>query len=543
MATVTINKRNFEQKVGKLDEKMKERISMLGCPVEDENKDELMVDVSPNRPDMLSEQGVIRSMLSFTGKKKGLQDHSAKKSDYLVIIDESAKESRPFTACAVVKSLSLNNSKVKELIDIQERLHATYGRNRKRIAIGIYPMEKIKFPISFKAMDPEKIKFRPLESEREMTGTEILSNHPAGKEYSHLLEGKKKFPVFIDSENNVLSMPPIINSHSTGKVFESTKEVFIECSGFDFNALSKCLSVIASVLADIGGEVYEVSLKYGGKTLKTPNMKPEKMKINAKNVNKLLGLNLKESEMKKCLEIMGFSYSKGTVSIPAYRADILHEVDLIEDIAIAYGYENFKEKLPQISTIGKESRIEILKRKTAEALVGLNMLETYSYSVTNKEDECRKMETKAELIELMNAKTNYNAIRSSMLPSLMKVLGDNRDVDYPQRIFELGKVFSKDSKEGKSVSESTSLATALTNSNFTEAKQTLDYLGKVLGIEFEVKESSHSSFIDGRTAEVLLKKKKVGIIGEIHPKVLSNWKLLVPVSAFELEIDKILEEI
>lgn len=341
----------------------------------------------------------------------------------------------------------------------------------------------------------------------------------------------------VSSSTGQPSMPPIINSHETGKISESTKEMFIECSGFDFNSLSRCLSIIVSVFAEMGGEIYEVRLKYGSKTMVTPDLSPGKMKIELKNVNKLLGLNLKESEVKKYLEMMNYSYAKGEVKIPPYRVDILHEVDLIEDIAIAYGYENFDEEIPQISTIGKETKLEVLKRKIAEILSGINLLETYSYSITNKDNELKKMNSKAELIGLMNAKSNYDAMRASMLPSLMKVLGDNRDVDYPQRIFEIGKVFLK--KAG--IEEKTNLAAALTNSNFTEAKQTLDYLMKMLGLEVEIKETSHDSFIEGRTGKVILNKKEIGIIGEIHPKVLSSWKLLVPVSAFEIEVDKLLE--
>jgi len=472
MAIVSLNKKALEKKVGKITDKIRDRISMLGCPIEAETPQEIQIDVSPNRPDFLSEQGFSRALLAFIGKKTGLQEYKVKKSSHQVIIDSSVKQVRPFTACAIVKNLKLDDSRIKEIIDMQEKLHTTYGRNRKRLAIGIYPMEKIKLPIHYKALAPEKIKFRPLESQREMNGLQILSQHPAGRDYAKLLEGKKVFPIFTDAKGAVLSMPPIINSHETGKVNEKTKEVFIECSGFDMNVLNKCLAIIVTTLADMGADIYEMKLKSGSKTLTTPDLTPEKTKINLKNVNKLLGLELKDKDIKKLLEKMNFSFNSGTVLVPAYRTDILHEVDLIEDIAIAYGYENFTPTIPNVSTIASESKLEKLKSKIAEMLIGLNTIETYSHSITTYEDECRKMHTKKELIQLTNAKTGYNTMRASMLPSLMKILGDNRDVDYPQRIFEMGKVFNK---SGKEVSEQTNLALALTNSNFTEIKQALDY--------------------------------------------------------------------
>jgi len=538
MATISLNKKTLEKKVGKLDEKLKNRITMLGCPIEAETPEELQVDITPNRPDFLSEQGISRALLAFIGKKTGLPTFKVEKSNYKVIVEPSVKQVRPYTVCAVVKNLKFDDNKIKEIIGMQEKLHTTYGRNRKRLAIGIYPMEKIKFPINYKALAPDKIKFKPLESPREMTGSQILARHPAGRDYASLLEGKKVYPVFTDGTGAVLSMPPIINSHETGKVNKQTKEVFIECSGFDLDVLNKCLAIIVTTFSDLGGKIYEVNLKYGNKTIKTPNLAPEKMKVSLKNVNKLLGLELKDNEVKRLLERMNYSYNKGNILIPAYRTDILHEVDLIEDVAIAYGYENFVPKIPQTSTIAEESRLEVLKSNVADMLVGLGLIETYSHSITTYEDECKKMQLKRDLIHLDDAKTNYKDMRAAMIPSLIKILGNNRDVDYPQRIFEIGEVFEK---INGNISEKTNLALTLTNSNFTEANQVLDFVMRMLDLKYEIKASKHNSLIEGRTAKIIINKQEVGVIGEVHPQVLTNFKLLVPVSAFELELDKIKE--
>ena len=532
MASVTLNKKTFE-KIGKIDF-IEERLGMMGCPVDAVTDKEILVDVTPNRPDLLSESGIKRYLLAFLGKEKGLKEYSIKKSDYELIIEKSVSEVRPYTACAIVKNLKFDDSKIKEIIDIQEKLHSTFGRNRKKIAIGIYPFDKIKFPIYFKALAPERIKFQPLEESREMSGSEILTRTKAGREYSHLLEGKKLFPVFIDSADNILSMPPVINSHWTGKIDESTKDVFIECSGFDYSVLAKTLNILVTALADMGGEIYSMKLKYPDKTINSPDLSPEKMKIDIDYVNKMLGLKLGEKDLKSLLEKTGLSYSKEAL-IPAYRADIIHPIDIVEEIAIAYGYDKFKEEIPQISTIGKEDDTEILKRKIAEVLAGLGMLETYSYNLTSKEDECKKMSAKSSLVEVPNAKTNFNVLRASMLPSMLRILSENKSADYPQKIFEIGKTF----KKLKDIEESDVLAVALTNSNFTEAKQILEYLAKMLSLELELKKLSHESLIEGRTGKILFNGKEIGIIGEVSPQVLSNWSLEVPVSVIEINVSKL----
>ena len=230
MANITFSRKIFEKEIGKLDEKMQEKISMFGTPLETFDDETIEIEVFANRPDLLSYQGFKRCFLAFLGKKPGLKKYEINKpeKDYQVIIDSSTKDVRPYTACAIVKGLKLDEEKIKEIIGIQEKLHLTMGRKRKKVAIGIYPLEKIKLPITLKALEPDYIKFIPLESEKEMSGLQILQKHPAGKEYSHLLAGKSKFPVFVDANNNILSMPPIINSQMTGKVTTETKDVFIE---------------------------------------------------------------------------------------------------------------------------------------------------------------------------------------------------------------------------------------------------------------------------------------------------------------------------
>ena len=535
MASAIFPRKTFEKEIGKLDEKMQNRIAMFGTPLERFDDNEVEIEVFPNRPDLLSYHGFKRSFLAFLGKETGLKNYKVNKpeKDYIIKIDSSLKDIRPYTACAIVRGLKFDDDKIKEMIDIQEKLHQTLGRKRKKLAIGIYPMEKIKLPITFKAMEPDKIKFIPLEMDREMSGLQILQRHPTGREYAHLLAGKPKFPVFIDANNNILSMPPIINSHLTGKVREETTDVFVECSGFDFQSLSKCLNILVTNLADMGGKIYQMELHYKDKKI-TPNLNPEKMKVDVKNVNELLGLELKEKEVKTSIEKMGHNYNKGIVETPAWRTDMLHEVDLIEDVAIAYGYGNFIPEIPEVATTGEESKKEIIKRKIAEILSGLNMLEISNYHLTTKREQFRNMAVPEEkIIEVENSKTDYNILRKDLTHYLLKVLSENVDSEYPQRIFELGKVFKPEETEN--------LSLAIAPANFTEARQILEYLFRMLNQEIKIEEPEKipNHFIEGRTAEIKIKEKTIGFLGEIHPKILKNWKIKMPVSLFEMNLEEI----
>ena len=537
MPTVNLNKNEFEKLVGRklpLD-KLKDRISMLGTDLEYIKDNEIIVEVFPNRPDMLSEQGFARAFSSFIGVKKGLREYKAKKSDYKLIIDNSVSNVRPFTSCAIVKNLKFDNERIKQIIQIQEKLHIGYGRNRKKCAIGVYPIEKIKFPIHYKALEPSKIRFIPLESNKEMNGNEILDKHPAGKEYGHLLKDKNKFPVFVDARNKILSMPPIINSDETGRINDKTKEVFIEVSGFDYNVVSKCLNFIVCALADMKGVIYEISLNYWNKKIISPKLKPESMKIDINYVNKTLGLNLNEKDVKNYLERMGYNYKNKIAIIPCYRDDIMHKIDLVEDIAIAYGYENFKEEIPNVSTLGEEDEFEKFKRKVRDILIGFGYLECNSYNLIS-EEILNNMEFKMNNIKVINpVNMEYNTLRSWVIPSLMKILSDNKHNEYPQKIFEAGKSF------GREESEKIGLLSCHGSANFTEAKQILDYLFNSLGMKYNLEEVEHDSFIKGRVGGIYCNGEKIGYIGEISPKVLENFNMEIPVAGFEINLGELFE--
>ncbi len=544
MPTVKFSKNMLLELLGRKisDEQLTDRINFLGANVEGIEGDELAIEIFPNRPDMLSEQGLARALKTFLNIKPGFKQYHVKKSNVKVLVDKSVKNIRPYTACAVVKGLKLTEEKIKAIIQIQEKLHVTYGRNRKKAAIGIYPLEHIRPPIYYKALHPEEIRFKPLDMNKDLTGSQVLAIHPTGREYGYLLEGLEKFPVFLDSKMNVMSMPPIINSNNVGKVTAQTRDVFIECSGFDFDYLHTCLNIIVTALADMGGEIYSVEIKYPDKKRVTPELSGREMKIDLDYVNKILGLSLKESDIKILLEKMGLGYRNKKALIPGYRADMLHQIDLVEDIAIAYGYERFESKIANAATVAAERPIEVFMNKIREVLIGMGLIEVKNYQLTNAENQCKLMNYSADLVELENSVTQeYNVLRYWMVPSLLETLKNNKHYDYPQNIFEIGTVFRINDDFETKVQENERLAIAFcgNDANFTRVKQALDSLMDALDMKYSIVDTEHSSFIKGRVGRVKVNEEKIALIGEVHPQVLMNWSMDVPVAVIELNVTDI----
>ena len=504
------------------------------------NGDELAIEITPDRPDLLCAHGLARAINIFLGFEA--KDYEAKKSEIKVVVDESVANVRPYAVCAVVKNINFSTEKLREIIDFQEKLHSTFARGRKKAAIGIYPLEKIKPPIYYKAEKPEKISFVPLDFSREMNGREILLKHPKGIEYGKLLERKEKYPVFVDSKNEILSMPPIINSAKIGKVTEQTNELFVECSGFDLEILKKTLNLIVTALAEMGGEIYSVEVIYKNKKIETPDLSKEEIKLSRANVSKLLGIELSKEEIEKLLKKMGYLVGDDKIFVPCYRTDILHEVDVIDDIARAYGPNNFKPEFPKIYATASLTKKTRIKNKIRELMIGLGFQEVFTLILTNKSDQLDKMnfESKEEPIYLENqVDKSINMVRISLIPELLKVLYYNQHRQFPQKIFEIGEVAFKSPKTETKSSEKVYLAALIANSTigYESISSVIDAIFSNLNLNYKLVETKDDRFIQGRVAKILVDNKEVGVVGEISPKVLENFKLEIPAVGFEIDLD------
>ena len=236
---------------------------------------------------------------------------------------------------------------------------------------------------------------------------------------------------------------------------------------------------------------------------------------------------------------MGYGYEKGHALIPCYRPDVIHAVDLAEDIAIAYGYENFRAEIPTKGTVAQEDSFEKFRKKVSYLLVGLNLLELSSYHISSKNSQLKMMNHEIEdYIELENSKSDeYNIMRYSILANLMQVLKENTHNEYPQNIFESGYTFKTGNSETGVVEESKlSVVLCDRDTDYTKARQILDYIIASLGLKCSIKESKHPSFIDGRAGKIICGKSEIGIIGELSPKIITNFEVEMPVSAFEINL-------
>jgi phenylalanyl-tRNA synthetase beta chain len=549
MPTIEISKLDLEalcKKKFNLAE-LQELLENNKISLESQEKDVLTLKIEDtNRADLLSVEGIARQLRGILKKETGIQNYKVNDSNFVVRVDSKVKKVRPYTVCAVIKDLKFDENFIKQIIQLQEKLTDTFGKKRKEAAIGVYDFDKIKWPIDYTTFKPEALAFTPLGMIEMLNLKQILEKHEKGQQYGYLLKDKKEYPIFIDSGKNVLSMPPIINSDYSGKVTEDTKNIFIEVSGFDMERISFILNIITSAVAERHGKLFSVQIK-DKKKFKTPEFKIRKKVLLVQEINSLLGLELKAKEIVEILEKMRYNAKtdkeKITVEIPFNRRDVIHNVDIIEDIAAVYGYKNISPLEPKICTLGSILEETKSNNNLANSLAGFGFQETLSFVLSSKKEQLENMNLPTEknsesIIEIQNpVSENYSCLRKSLLPGIMKFFSNNIDKDFPQKIFELGKIVLPDARAENKTKEENHLSLAISHAkaNLTEATELLFSVFKNKKIELKSKECA--SFISGRCAEIIINSKSVGILGEIHPKVLSSWKLRMPVVALELNLD------
>ncbi len=449
-----------------------------------------------------------------------------------------------------MKKVEPSENALKSWISLQEKMDLTYGRKRKRASIGFYQADLVKSPLRYIVGNPDDTAFVPLGSTEKMTLREIVEKHPKGIEYGGIISSFKDWPLLIDGEDKVLSLPPIINSDDLGKIGSDTKNILVEVTGTNADTVGNTLKIVVAALAERGGKIYSCTQTYtdkgaGAKLVITPDLKSSFKELSVSYANRLLGATFKPAEMIRSLVRAGHparQVSKDILRVESlcYRIDIMHQVDLVEDLAIALDINKLDPEWPRIWTLGGLAPETNRNETLAEIMVGLGYQELLTYSLTYPEVFVDKMGIKREkYAELLNPKmSTHTAMRSWLLPSLLNVLRDNTHVDYPQRAFEIGPcVIVRDDGEGLTETRYKIAAVTIhTAAGFTEIRSCLDTLLASIGLKFEVVPTNHPSFLEGRTGEVISGQKRLGVVGELHPKTIRAWGLSLPVAAFELEI-------
>lgn len=519
-------------------------------PISDESELQLE-NKDTNRPDTWSTEGIARALRGYQGLEVGIKNYYARKTAVKISVDKQLADIRPFICCAVARNIKINDATIRGLVQLQEKLDKSYGRNRRRSSIGFYDFDLISGPLRYGVAGPDEVSFVPLEWDRPLSLREILEQHPKGIEYGHIVKQCAKMPILLDSEGKVLSFPPIINSNDLGRVTPETKNILVEITGTSEETVSNALTILTTCLADRGGEIYSAIVHYpygSGRTVTTPDFSTRLVKVPLEEVKSLIGLSLSRTEIVKLLRRARYDVkpASGTalnVRVPCYRLDILHPVDVIEDVAIAYGLNRIEPRWPSDLTIGGLSPMEEFSDTVRELMVGLGFQEVLTFMMTNPEKLSVRMYQKVgRPVEISNPKvTTMTCLRSWLLPSLMDFLSNNTHVEYPQRLFEVGDYVDWDPALPTRTRDVRELAcvSAHSKANFTEMKSHLEPLMTNLGLDFTVRPIEHPSFLQGRVGSILIGEAEVGIIGEVHPQVIENCMLQNPVAAMELELDEL----
>jgi phenylalanyl-tRNA synthetase beta chain len=507
-----------------------------------------------NRPDLWCVEGIARELKGSLGVEEGLREYAVYGvSGVGVKVDPRLETIRPYIGCAVVKEVHLTNEVIRELMHLQDKLDQTYGRRRRRASIGLYNLGLITPPLQYGVAKPESVSFVPLGGEVEMDLREIVDTHPKGVEYGHLVKNHERWPILRDSEERVLSIPPIINSNDLGKISEGEEDIFVEVTGTDYRTVLNTLTIVTLSLADRGEEILSTQVRYPygeERVVSTPNLTTKRIRLDVDYVNRVLGLSLTGDAVLQLLRRARYNgrWSGGStieVTVPCYRMDVMHPLDVIEDVAIMYGYNNLKPRWPQQITFGKISDFEAFTDATREVMAGLGFQEILSFSLSNGERLFQKMNIReGKAVELLNpTSSRFTCLRSWLTPSLMDFLSKNTHVEYPQRVFEVGDCVVPDetSETGARNVRKLACLIAHSNANFSEVKASLHAFSINTGFKHQLVEATHPSFIEGRVGTILTQGRLVGVVGEINPLVLEMWGLENPVTGYEVNLSTLMD--
>lgn len=552
MPVINFTYNNINQLLGRsIDpEELIEMLPMIGSDIEDYDDENLKVEFFPNRPDHFSVEGIARTLKGFLEIEQGIPGYELSPSHTSITVDPELAQIRPYTACAIVEDIQLDDEKLIQLMEFQEDLHWVLGRDRKKVAIGIHNLDVLTPPFYYKAVEPLKTSFVPLETDEKMNLQEILEKHKKGVKYAHILDKFDKYPLIVDDEDNVLSMPPIINGELT-KLTNDTSNVLVDVTGTDDKAVNHALNIITTSFAETGARIKTMDIIYYDKIIQAPDLTPKEKILKVENAQKMIGIDSNSRQIAEMirrvrLDVEEINEKEIKVLIPPYRIDVLHEVDIIENVAIGYDFRKIKAYLPDVSAVASEDPGRIFENNLREIMVGLGFNEVMSLMLTSEEQHYHKMNlaTDERVVVAQPISQDRTMIRKSLINGLMEFLEDNKHEELPQKIFEVGEVVYLDQTKETNTRGVRKIAALLTHStaNFTEIKSITAAVMSNLGLKMNVKSIKHPSFIKGRCAELETIKVKdktnievEGFFGEINPQVIFNFDLEYPVVAFELE--------
>ncbi len=504
----------------------------------DEKTGEMQISLDDtNLPYLWSSEGLARYFKGVLGIEKGIPKLNTVASGKTILVERSIHSIRPHISAFIAKGKPLTDYSLRQLVQLQEKFCGNYGRKRKNASIGLYASKKITFPVHYKAVLPDSARFVPLEFDKPLTLREILREHPKGIEFGEVISSHSHYPLLIDDAEKVLSFPPIINSNDLGKLEVGDTEFLFECTGLDEETVTLGTNIFAYALQDRGYTIQTLIIQYPQTKNTTPNPQTETITINHEMIKNLLGLDLTESAIKKLLEKARYEYDAGKVTIPAFRKDIMHPVDIIEDIGILYNFNSIESSPLTTYTVGKTTPLQGFVDTNRELAIGLGYQEVFSTVLSNKNllyEKTRLADMGTIEIEKYMSE-NFSVVRTTLLPILLDMLSKNKHIEYPQKIFEQGLV-TRRHNEAIVDYELLTLASTHAHVAFTEIKQAADSIISSLGITATYEELENQFYINGRAAQIKVQGTVIGMLGEVHPQTLQNFGLELPVVMMELNL-------
>ena len=526
---------------------LKDALFRLKCEV-DESQGTIDVEVNPDRPDMFSAEGIGRAVRGITAIELGWSPPETVTSG-LKLVNESPS-SRPFIGGAVVYGVNVDEQFLVELIQFQEKLHDTLGRRRRKVAIGIHDLSKVRGRrLTYKLVGLDA-SMTPLGSSSRMTIKEVLASTEQGIKYGGLsvveLEGRPLHPAIMDEEGNIISLPPVINSELT-RVEVGTRDLFIDVTGVDEQAVNQVLNVLVSNLAEREGARLGtvVVTKAGQGDVARPALELRPQRLELEYVNRVLGTDLTIDEasfallkMRYPLDESSLAGNRLTALVPPFRVDVLGQIDLVEDVAIALGYDSPKLSPvePVVVPNGQLSLMSRLVRKSRDLMVGLGFTELLSYLLTSY-NVLRLMDLSDIAVRVKNpVQSDLDALRPSLAPSILTAMAYNVRKRKPVKLFEIGKVVVRDAA---GVAEDRRLGVGLMDDSVGyEDVQAVAYSYlRSLGLTPTAAPLTSPRFmLGGRSAQLMANGVPIGVIGEVRPDVLEALNIDYPVAFFELSL-------
>ncbi len=508
-----------------------------------------------NRPDLWSVEGIARQIrIKAQGAPLAypfLQTRTRPKRR--VLVGTGMEQVRPYVAACAVTGPPVTEEDLAQLIQAQEKLADNYGHKRKTVSVGLYRLPQIKFPVTYGLVKPTEARFTPLGFSEPLTLQDILTVHPKGIEYGTILANQPLLPLLWDKEGRVLSFPPIINSQDIGQVQAGDSELFVEVTGTDARMVLLTLNIFAVNFADRGAAIDPVDIRYPyatewGKSVITPRDMNNVQKVPLKAIESALGLAMDADMVRDALHSYGYDVkatrSTLAVRLPCYRNDLMHPVDVAEDVAISRGYDSFVPVMPIHFTVGSLSPLERMSDHLRDHMIGQGFQEMFSNILMSREELVERMRLtpadQDQVVEVDNVMSqSFSCLRSWIVPSLLRVETTSPRAFYPHRLFEIGEVALPDLSQalGSNTLIQMGSLVAHPHANFSEVHTCLDTLMFYLVRDYELEPVNHGSFMEGRAGKILSDGHPVGLIGELHPAVLENWGIAMPVAVFEIHVD------